>query len=101
MTLPLKFCVGKGKVYGVVLAYTLVFGTFSLNSEVAFTLEGTVHEKQAESTLFLDLAVTGCQSGEIGVVKACLCITDSWACVWGCIRDCLLIAYGLQGSASP
>lgn len=35
MTLPLKFCVGRGKVYETVLIYTLVFRTFSLNSEVA------------------------------------------------------------------
>lgn len=35
MTLPLKFGVSRGELYGIVLVYTLVFRPFSLNSEVA------------------------------------------------------------------
>lgn len=32
-------------MYGIVLVYAPVFRTFSLNSEMAFTLEGTAHKK--------------------------------------------------------
>lgn len=43
MTLPLKFGVRRGELYGIVLVYTLVFRPFSLNSEVA--LPGGHHKE--------------------------------------------------------